>query len=126
MGADKRWIDWLNVAARVVAGAAIIYSQVNGFVVVVRSLIVFQILFVVCVGALALSLINMKNRRFLQVAAAAGGLYYLGKLIVFSLTDWVLYLISPASVTQYHVPALLFTAAMIYPWLPEKQAGAGD
>lgn len=121
MGNKNSWMNWLNIAARVVAGAAIIYSQVNGFVVVVRSNIVFQILFVMCVGALVLSLIFMMERRYLLAAAAAGGLYYLGKLIVFSLTDWVLYLISPASVTAYHIPALLFTAAMIYPWLPDRQ-----
>lgn len=109
---------------RVIAALSIAYSYRNDFIG--RIQILFDGLALICVGALLFSLylhLRQKNNKTpLLIASASGGLFYLGKLILFSVTDWVVYLISPASLTSYHIPFMIFLLAMLVPWLIEKDA----
>jgi len=113
------------VLVRLIAALSIAYSYRNDFIG--RVQIVFDVLAIICVGALLFSLyqhFRLHNSKVpLLIASVSGGLFYLGKLILFSVTDWVVYLISPASLISYHIPFMIFLLAMLVPWLIEKDAG---
>ena len=110
---------WLDPFARLVAALSIAYSYRNDFVGRVQY--VFNFLALICLLALAIGVYNalrkQKDRTALIVASVTGGLFYVGKFVIFSVTAWVVYLISPASLTTYHVPALVFSVSMLTPWL---------
>lgn len=113
---------WLGPLARVLAAATIAFTYFNDFIG--RLQIVFSALAAICVAALLLDVYFSRregdNKRLLAIGATAGGLFYLGKLILFSTSEWVVYLISPASIVFYHVPSLIFVTAMLYPWTVDK------
>ena len=114
-----RWVDPL---ARLVASLSIAYSYRNDFVG--RVQLAFNALAIICLLALAISTYNVLRNRddriWLIGAFVSGGLFYIGKFVIFSVTAWVVYLISPASINSYHIPALVFLMAMVTPWLIDQ------
>ncbi|MGH2583139.1 MAG: hypothetical protein ACRDFQ_09635 [Anaerolineales bacterium] len=114
-----RWIDPL---ARLTAALSIAYSYSNDFVG--RVQLAFDALAIICLAALAVSIYNVLRNRddrvSLIAAFVSGGLFYIGKYVIFSVTAWVVYLISPASINSYHIPALVFVIAMVTPWLVDQ------
>lgn len=114
---------WMHSLSRVLAAAAVIFTYFNNFIG--RLPLAFAALAILCLLALSADIYqsrrNADDRKFLTIAAVTGGLFYLGKLILLSTSEWVVHLISPASIKTYHVPALIFVTSMIYPWITEKE-----
>jgi hypothetical protein len=110
---------WVHPLARLIAALSIAYSYRNDFVG--RVQLAFNALAIICLVALAISTYNVfrnrDDRTVLIAAFIAGGLFYIGKYVIFSVTAWVVYLISPASINSYHIPALVFVISMVMPWL---------